>query len=84
MEEVGEDVAVATKSSELTARSDASSPLQSSESEPLSPDGKSSTYSGSMPVRPDGLPQSAEYDPDTGQWLLHGAPLGDTLTPLSS
>ena len=84
VEEVGEDVAVATKSSELTARSDASSPLQSSESEPLSPDGKSSTYSGSMPVRPDGLPQSAEYDPDTGQWLLHGAPLGDTLTPLSS
>jgi hypothetical protein len=37
-----------------------------------------------MPVRPDGLPRSAEYDPDTGQWLLHGAPIGDTLAPLSN
>ncbi len=44
--------------------------------------GRSSTYSGAMPVRPPELPSSAEYDPESGRWLLHGAPLGDTLAPL--
>ena len=67
-------------------RSDGSPPSESSsdvgEIDDEGDSDGSTTVSGSMPIRPHELPASAEYDPRTGRWLLHGAPLGDTLAPL--
>jgi hypothetical protein len=84
VDEAAKEAVVEPKSIESAVRPDTPTTARTSETEPSTSNGKSSTYSGSMPVRPDGLPRSAEYDPDTGQWLLHGAPIGDTLAPLSN